>query len=115
MMCLLHDARLEGLVKETVPSSNTCRTKKFPRWLNGSCIEAEPQTVPGQDEPVVFSYFTDLSVHPTVTEMAQAVQDAIRGGITSLVKYANRWKKYRLLWKMQRVCMYIYIHVCPNI
>lgn len=81
-----------------------CSTKKFPRWLAGSCIEAEPQQVPGQDKPVVFSFFSDVSMHPAVNEVGLCVQEAVRNGIVSLVKHANTWKKYRPLWRMQRVC-----------
>ena len=77
-------------------------TKKFPRWLNGSCIEAQPQQVTGQDEAVLFS-FSDVSMHPAVNEVALGVQEGIRGGVASLLKHISWWKKYRLLWKMQRV------------
>lgn len=63
----------------------------------------EPVVVPGQDEPVVFSFFTDMSSHPTVLELAVGVQETIRNGIGALVRHANWWKKYRALWKMQRV------------
>ena len=78
----------------------------------------EPVVVAGQDEPVVFSFFTDVSSHPTVLELASGVQETIRGGIGALVKHANWWKKYRALWKMQRVScinsnllLVVYIHV----
>ena len=80
------------------------RTKKFVRWKHGSCLESPPVTVSGADEPVVFSYFTDVSSHANILEHAIAVQETIKGGITALMKQANYWKKYRALWKMQRVC-----------
>ena len=79
------------------------RCKKFIRWKKGSCIVTEPVSVAGQDEPVVFSFFADVSSHPSVLELATAVQETIRNGIGALVKHANWWKKYRALWKMQRV------------
>lgn len=80
------------------------RTKKFTRWLNGSCVEAKPVQVPSADEPVAFTYFTDVSFHVHILEQVTVVQETIRGGIAALVKQANYWKKYRALWKMQRVC-----------
>lgn len=80
------------------------RTKKFTRWMNGSCLEAKPIQVPSADEPMVFSYFLDVSVHASVLEHAVAAQETIKAGIGALVKQAYHWKKYRALWKMQRVC-----------
>ena len=67
----------------------------------------EPVTVPGQDEPVVFSFFTDVSSHPSVLELAAGVQETVKSGIGALLKHANWWKKYRAMWKMQRVSMLV--------
>jgi dynein heavy chain len=80
-------------------------TKKFPRWMRGSCIEAPPQTVPGQDEPVRFTFFSDVSVHPEVSEMGLHVKDSIRCGLLQLAAHANSWKKFKLLWRMNRDVM----------
>ena len=96
----------------SVHHSLPLRTKKFPRWLRGSCSEAEPVQVSGQDEPVVFSFFNDVSAHPIILETAMAVQETIRSGLGALVKHANWWKKYRALWKMQRVSVYHIVCVC---
>ena len=93
--------------------------KRFPRWLRGSCIEAPPQTVPGQDEPVKFSFFSDVSMHPEINELGFHVQQSIRRGIQQLVAHANTWKKFKLLWRMQRVrilyvlltCIYNYTYI----
>ena len=84
-------------------SHNFLRTKVFTRWMHGSCLEAKPVQVPGVDEPVSFNYYTDVCLHHSVTEHAMAVQETIKGGIAALVKQASYWKKYRALWKMQRV------------
>lgn len=83
-------------------------TKRFPRWERGSCVEAKPVQVPGQDEPCVFSFFTDVSRHPSILELAQGIQETVRSGIGELFRLANWWKKYRSLWKMQRVSLSIY-------
>ena len=74
----------------------------------------EPVSVAGQDEPVVFSFFADVSSHPSVLELATAVQEIIRNGIGALVKRANWWKKYRALWKMQRVSWDYHIGVVTS-
>ncbi len=63
--------------------------------------------VPGQDEPYVFSFFTDVSRHPSVLELAQGIQETVRVSIGELVRLANWWKKYRSLWKLQRVSVVV--------
>ncbi len=78
-------------------------TKRFSRWERGSCVESKPVQVPGQDEPYVFSFFTDVSRHPSVLELAQGIQETVRASIGELARLANWWKKYRSLWKLQRV------------
>lgn len=71
--------------------------------MDGSCLETKPVQVPSEDEPVIFSYFSDVSAHATVLEQAMVVQETIKAGISALLKQAHHWKKYRALWKMQRV------------
>ena len=78
-------------------------TKNFPRWLDGSCIEAQPQQVPDQDQPVTFTFFTDVVQHPDVIEIGGAVKDAIHQGVESILACVSVWKRYRLLWRVQRV------------
>lgn len=60
--------------------------------------------MPSADEPVTFTFFTDVSGHGTILECAMTVQESIKAGIAVLVRQAHYWKKYRALWKMQRVC-----------
>ena len=78
-------------------------TKNFPRWLDGSCIEAQPQQVPDQDQPVTYTFFTDVVRHPDVIEIGGAVKDAILQGVESIMACVSVWKRYRLLWRVQRV------------
>ena len=59
--------------------------------------------VPGQDEPYVFSFFTDVVLHPDVNEIGGIVRDKVMIGINDIMTYTNRWKKYRQLWRLQRV------------
>lgn len=81
-----------------------CRTRVFPRWMNGTCLEAPPKVVPEQDEPVHFTFFSDVQLHPTVLELASTVQHNIQKGITEALRYLAGWKrKYKPLWRMQMV------------
>ena len=81
-----------------------CRTRVFPRWMNGTCLEAPPKVVPEQDEPVHFTFFSDVQLHPTVLELAGTVQHNIQRGVTEVLRYLAGWKrKYKPLWRMQMV------------
>ena len=59
--------------------------------------------VPGKDEPVVFSFFSDVVLHPDVSEIGNLVREKVMVGINDIMGYTNRWKKYRQLWRLQRV------------
>lgn len=76
----------------------------FPRWMNGTCLEAPPKLVPEQDEPVRFTFFSDVQLHPMVLELASTVQYNIQKGVTDVLRYLAGWKrKYKPLWRMQMV------------
>uniref|UniRef100_A0A8C6Y8I9 Dynein axonemal heavy chain 10 n=1 Tax=Naja naja TaxID=35670 RepID=A0A8C6Y8I9_NAJNA len=76
-------------------------TKLFLRWLHGSCIECPPQQT-GDDEPVIFSFFSDISQNPAVIEQAILITQNMHKLLASLTKYLNRWKRYRPLWKLDK-------------
>lgn len=78
-------------------------TRRFPRWLDGSCIEAQPKPIPGQDQPYTYTFFTDVTQHPDVNAVGLAVREAICTGIQTIVNHIGLWKRYRLLWRVQRV------------
>ena len=78
-------------------------TSKFPRWLDGSCIEAQPKQIPGQDQPITYTFYTDVIQHPDVNDVGGAVKEAIYGGIGNIMNHVGLWKRYRLLWRVQRV------------
>ncbi|XP_036382121.1 dynein heavy chain 10, axonemal [Megalops cyprinoides] len=77
-------------------------TKKFVRWMHGTCIECPPQNVEGEDEPVVLSFYGDVSQHPLVNERAMAVSQNVHRLLSSVGVYLNRWKRYRPLWKLDK-------------
>ena len=59
--------------------------------------------VPRKDELVVFNFYSDLNNHSGISDYVLSLQETIKEGITGLVKQAHLWKKYRALWKMQKV------------
>ena len=80
-----------------------CRTKLFVRWMQGTCIETLPQKVEGEDEPYVFCFFTDISANPEIIDYVQTIQTDIKNTLTNMTRYLNRWKKYRSIWKVDKV------------
>ncbi|KAG5844641.1 hypothetical protein ANANG_G00164650 [Anguilla anguilla] len=77
-------------------------TRKFVRWMDRTCIECPPQVVEGDDEPVVFSFYSDVSQVPHVTERAMAVSQTTHRLLGSVGSYLNRWKRFRHLWKLDK-------------
>ncbi|XP_013358995.1 PREDICTED: dynein heavy chain 10, axonemal isoform X2 [Chinchilla lanigera] len=76
-------------------------TKHFVRWMNGSCIECPPQK--GEEEEVVIlSFHSDISRNPQVTEQAVLIPQNVHRLLVSLMKYLQRWKRYRPLWKLDK-------------
>ena len=72
--------------------------------MNGTCIETPPQKIAGEDEPYIFSFFTDISASPEVIELVQTIQSNMKNTISTLTRYLTKWKKYRSIWKVDKVC-----------
>lgn len=77
------------------------------RWLRGTCQEAPPQKVEGEDEPFVLSYYNDLVNDPEVIDHVQCATTDIRSAMSGVMRYLNRWRKYRHLWKANKVRCYV--------
>ncbi|XP_055003053.1 dynein axonemal heavy chain 10 [Sorex araneus] len=76
-------------------------TKHFVRWMNGSCIECPPQK--GEEEEVtVFSFYHDICQNPQVIQQAVMVPQNVHRILVSLMKYLQKWKRYRPLWKLDK-------------
>ncbi|XP_035641685.1 dynein axonemal heavy chain 10 [Oncorhynchus keta] len=77
-------------------------TKRFVRWMHGTCIECPPQRVDGEGESMVFSFYSEVCQHPQVNERAMAVSQNIQRLLSAVGRYLNRWKRYRPLWKLDK-------------
>uniref|UniRef100_A0A7N5KMZ2 Dynein axonemal heavy chain 10 n=1 Tax=Ailuropoda melanoleuca TaxID=9646 RepID=A0A7N5KMZ2_AILME len=76
-------------------------TKHFVRWMNGSCIECPPQK--GEEEElVIISFYNDISLNPQITEQAVMIPQNVHRILISLMKYLQKWKRYRPLWKLDK-------------
>ncbi|XP_053136194.1 dynein axonemal heavy chain 10 [Hemicordylus capensis] len=76
-------------------------TKLFVRWMHGTCIDCPPQHA-DDDEPVIFSFFSDISQNTQIIEQAIFITQNMHKLLGSLTKYLNRWKRYRPLWKLDK-------------
>ena len=82
--------------------------------MNGTCLEAPPKQVPEQDDPVFFTFFSDVQLHPHVLELANTVQQTIQSGVMDALRYLAGWKKkYKQLWRVQMVRT-VLLHACTG-
>ncbi|XP_057295129.1 dynein axonemal heavy chain 10-like [Hydractinia symbiolongicarpus] len=88
------------MVRDTVES-----TKLFIRWMHGTCIETPPQHKESEDEPIIFSFFTDISAHPQVLDMVIQISKSVQTTLGGLNKYLNKWKRYRRLWSLDKTLL----------
>ncbi|KAF7665535.1 hypothetical protein LDENG_00140280 [Lucifuga dentata] len=77
-------------------------TKQFVRWMHGTCIECPPQPVGGEDEMVIFSFYSDVYQHPQINEIASVVSQNVQELLFTLDHYLNHWKQYRPLWEKNK-------------
>ena len=69
--------------------------------------------VAGQAEPFVFSFFSDIFNHPSVTEAALSVLESIKAGMGALVRHLGEWHtEYKSLWGMKRVSVHVCVCMC---
>ncbi|NXN76105.1 DYH10 protein, partial [Himantopus himantopus] len=76
-------------------------TKHFVRWMHGTCIECPPQHVE-EDEVITFSFYSDISQNPLIIEQAVLITQNVHKLLASLSKYLKQWKRYHLLWKLDK-------------
>jgi dynein heavy chain len=85
-------------VRSVVDSS-----KLFHRWMNGTCIITPPQKVSDEDEMVVFTYHSDLVLNPNIIGLVNQLSVSINKSFTEIHKWIDVWRKYRPLWKVDKV------------
>lgn len=69
--------------------------------MNGSCIECPPQK--GEEEElVIISFYNDISLNPQIIEQAVMIPQNVHRLLVNLMKYLQKWKRYRPLWKLDK-------------
>ena len=71
--------------------------------MHGTCVEAPAQRVDYEDELFVVSYFSDIATNPDILSLVAAIQQTVRKAIASIARYLARWKRYRSIWKVEKV------------
>ena len=79
--------------------------------MNGTCIETLPQKVEGEDEMYQFTFFSDISINPETIDLVQLIHYNIKNTLTNMQHYLNRWKKYRSIWKVDKVSSLYFISI----
>ncbi|XP_021567645.1 dynein heavy chain 10, axonemal [Carlito syrichta] len=76
-------------------------TKNFVRWMDGSCIEC-PSQKGEEEEVVIISFYNDISLNPQIIEQAVMIPQNVHRILINLMKYLQKWKRYRPLWKLDK-------------
>lgn len=58
--------------------------------MHGTCIETPPQNVEGEDEPIIFSFFSDIAADPVIVEFVTTTSNYMQKTLTNLTKYLSR-------------------------
>jgi dynein heavy chain len=78
-------------------------TKQFHRWQNGTCIITPPQKVVEDEDPIVFSFHSDIVANQAIVHMISQLNSTITRTFGGLNKWLETWRKYRPLWKVDKV------------
>ena len=89
---------LGKLVKSLVDSART-----FVRWLHGSCIETPPQNISDEEDPIIFSYYSDIIANNDVQNYVARVTREIEKTFGRVNKELDAYRKYDQLWKTDKV------------
>ncbi|KAL4700985.1 hypothetical protein H8959_014989 [Pygathrix nigripes] len=76
-------------------------TKHFVRWMNGSCLEC-PAQKGEEEEVVIINFYNDISLNPQIIEQAVMIPQNVHRILVNLMKYLQKWKRYRPLWKLDK-------------
>ncbi|TYZ50849.1 hypothetical protein PybrP1_008863 [[Pythium] brassicae (nom. inval.)] len=91
---------LSKSVKHIVESA-----KAFIRWMHGTCRETEPLVVSEDEEPITFTFYSDISQNPYVIKMTLSLNQEIHKVFNLVNRYLDSWRRYDTvynLWNSKR-------------
>ncbi|CAG9462277.1 unnamed protein product [Pedinophyceae sp. YPF-701] len=103
VLCTPAISEVSKALTKLVRSMVEC-SKPFVRWMDGTCVEAPPQTLNAEDEePYVFSFYHDVSANPMVIKVILGLNHSINFTVTQVQKYIDSdWKAHQSLWKSDK-------------
>ena len=78
-------------------------TKSFYRWENKSCVLTTPQKVNEDEEPVIFSFYSDIIYNGNISQAINLLNSNLQKTFDKISRYLDTWRKYRPLWKVDKV------------
>ncbi|KAI9188096.1 hypothetical protein H9P43_002487 [Blastocladiella emersonii ATCC 22665] len=78
-------------------------TKEFNRWQAGSCILTRPIRSAQGEEVANFSFYSDVCNNGAVVNTMVFLNQGIARCFANIAKYLDSWRKYRPLWKVDKV------------
>ncbi|TPX31992.1 hypothetical protein SmJEL517_g04802 [Synchytrium microbalum] len=78
-------------------------TRQFHRWQNGTCILCPPQQLGEDEDAVVFSFHPDVMASTHIGYAVNGLNQEIQRTFGGLSKWLDSWRKYRPLWKVDKV------------
>ena len=88
---------LAKIVKSLVESTRT-----FVRWMHGTCIETPPQNINEDDDPIIFSFYSDIIANPEVVSLVSLVTRTIAKTFGRVNKHLDVYRKYDQLWRVDK-------------
>lgn len=77
------------IVRSIVESS-----KSFHRWMRGTCKECEPVIISEDEDPIVFSFYQDVSKNPHVIKLMLELNHSFQRTFTTVRRYLDTWQRY---------------------
>ncbi|XP_076380407.1 dynein heavy chain at 89D [Megalopta genalis] len=76
--------------------------KRFPRWMNGTCLACAPQRRGSFDDYMMFSFFEDVMNIQAVNDSILFVHSSVHKLVNECWQYLHKWKKYSNLWTFDK-------------
>ena len=70
--------------------------------MHGTCIETPPQIVSEDEDPIVFSFYSDIIANPEVVNLVGVVTRTIAKTFGRVNTRLDAYRKYDQLWKMDK-------------
>lgn len=62
-----------------------------------------PVSIPGENEPYIFSFFDDIVRHIAVLELKDVIENNVKKTLTAIQNNLLKWRKFRSLLVVDKV------------